>query len=82
MTVYVSLPMRGVSGGDGQDAADGARLALSEAGGESGEREVRAVFLDDHEGNIEGARRAGLHTILVGTERALALAELDELLAE
>ena len=40
----------------------------------------RAVFLDDVEGNVVGARRAGLHAILVPDPPAPALAELDELL--
>jgi epoxide hydrolase-like predicted phosphatase len=40
----------------------------------------RAVFLDDAEGNLVGARRAGLHTVLVGDPPAGALAELDALL--
>lgn len=40
----------------------------------------RAVFLDDVEGNIAGARRAGLHTILVGDPPAAAFSELDVLL--
>ncbi len=39
-----------------------------------------AVFLDDVEGNLAGARLAGLHTILVGDPPAPALAELDLLL--
>lgn len=39
----------------------------------------RAVFLDDHEGNVAGAARAGLRTILVA-DPAAALAELDALL--
>ena len=39
-----------------------------------------AVFLDDAEGNLAGARLAGLHTILVGDPPAAALAELDALL--
>lgn len=39
-----------------------------------------AVFLDDVEGNLVGARRAGLHTILVDDPPAPALAELDRLL--
>ena len=39
----------------------------------------RAVFLDDAEGNVEGARRAGLAAILVD-EPAIALAELRALL--
>jgi epoxide hydrolase-like predicted phosphatase len=41
----------------------------------------RAVLLDDAPGNVAGAQRAGLHAILVGPEPALALAELDALLA-
>jgi putative hydrolase of the HAD superfamily len=39
-----------------------------------------AVFLDDSPGNVEGARRAGLHAIHVETPDQ-ALAELDELLS-
>jgi putative hydrolase of the HAD superfamily len=41
----------------------------------------RAVFLDDCVGNVEGARRAGLHGIVV-SDPAAAVRELDELLAE
>ncbi|MGH9138205.1 MAG: HAD family hydrolase [Acidimicrobiales bacterium] len=40
----------------------------------------KSVFLDDAPGNVEGARRAGLHAILVGPDPAPALAELDALL--
>ena len=40
----------------------------------------RAVFLDDVEGNLAGARLMGLHTILVGDPPATALVELDVLL--
>ena len=40
----------------------------------------RAVFLDDVEGNLVGARQAGLHTILVADDPIPALAELDALL--
>ncbi len=39
-----------------------------------------AVFLDDTPGNVEGAKRAGLHAILVDDPET-AVAELDELLA-
>ena len=46
LTVYVSLP---VGEPDGRDAADGARLALSDADGAAGDATVRAVFLDDSE---------------------------------
>ncbi|MEQ1788265.1 MAG: HAD family phosphatase [Acidimicrobiales bacterium] len=41
---------------------------------------TQAVFLDDAPGNVEGARRAGLHAILVD-DPAAAVAELDALLA-
>ena len=40
---------------------------------------ARAVFLDDHPGNVDGARRAGLAAILVA-DPADAVAELDALL--
>jgi branched-chain amino acid transport system substrate-binding protein len=46
LTVYVSMPM---GEPDGRDAADGARLALSDASGKAGDATVRAVFLDDSE---------------------------------
>jgi epoxide hydrolase-like predicted phosphatase len=39
----------------------------------------RAVFLDDFPGNVEAARRFGLHAILVGEDPAPAFAELDRL---
>ena len=39
------------------------------------------VLLDDLEGNVEGARAAGWHGILVGADHAAAIAELDDLLA-
>jgi putative hydrolase of the HAD superfamily len=41
----------------------------------------RAVFLDDTDGNVEGARRAGLHAILV-VDPDDALDHLDELLRQ
>jgi len=40
----------------------------------------QAVFLDDSPGNVEGAKRAGLHAILVDDPET-AVRELDELLA-
>ena len=52
-------------------------VALERLGGVS---PSAAVFLDDAPGNVEGARRAGLHAILV-TDPTAALAELDALLA-
>ncbi|HVF31965.1 MAG TPA: HAD family phosphatase [Acidimicrobiales bacterium] len=52
-------------------------VALDRLGGIAPEA---AVFLDDAPGNVEGARRAGLHAIHV-EDVAIALAELDTLLA-
>lgn len=48
--VYVSLPLTGPRAPQGSDAADGARLALEQAGGEAGTLEVEASFLDDAKG--------------------------------
>jgi branched-chain amino acid transport system substrate-binding protein len=56
VTVYVSLPLRGVSGDDGRDAADAAEMALADAGAEAAGREVRAVVLDDTQGNARDAQ--------------------------
>jgi epoxide hydrolase-like predicted phosphatase len=39
------------------------------------------VFLDDAEGNIDGARQVGMQAILVGSDHRPALAELEALLA-
>ncbi|MBA2239978.1 MAG: ABC transporter substrate-binding protein [Solirubrobacterales bacterium] len=48
--IYVSLPLSGSVAGDGQDAADGAELALAEAGGEVAGVELRMELLDDAKG--------------------------------
>jgi ABC-type branched-subunit amino acid transport system substrate-binding protein len=48
--VYVSLPLTGPRGADGNDAAEGARLALEQAGGRAGSIEVTAQYLDDAKG--------------------------------
>src|SRR4051794_18995348 len=52
VTVYVSLPTTGPHGGEGRDAADGARLALESAQGKAGSIQVRAIFLDDAKGEV------------------------------
>ena len=52
-------------------------LALAELGGVD---PARSVFLDDYPGNVEAARRVGMFGILVDTDPAGALAELDQLL--
>ena len=51
-------------------------LALEQLGDVS---PARAVFLDDHPGNVAGAERAGLAAVLVD-DPAVAIAELRELL--
>ncbi len=51
VTVYVSNPLRGPEGSQGRDVADGARLALADAGGKVGELAVRARYLDDTGGH-------------------------------
>jgi branched-chain amino acid transport system substrate-binding protein len=50
VSVYVSLPLTGPRGGDGREAADGARLALEQAHEKAGSIQVRATFLDDAKG--------------------------------
>lgn len=55
-TVYVSLPLRGPSGPDGRDAADGARLALADAKNACGGTRIEARYLDDTEGPATIAR--------------------------
>ncbi len=40
------------------------------------------VLVDDFEANVEGARRAGWHAILVGSDHAAAMTALAALLAE
>ena len=53
-------------------------LALERLGGVEARR---AVFLDDYEGNVEAARRVGIHGIHVGDDYGAALEELRDLLA-
>jgi branched-chain amino acid transport system substrate-binding protein len=47
LTVYVSVPRHGVEASAGQAVAAGVRLALADAGGRAGNRDVRLVDLDD-----------------------------------
>ena len=54
------------------------RIALARLGGIAPER---AVFLDDHEGNVVAARRLGLHGLLVESDPSPALAALEAMLA-
>ncbi len=47
LTVYLSLPFQGAAGAESQATADGARLALSRAGGRAGGFIVKLSVLDD-----------------------------------
>jgi branched-chain amino acid transport system substrate-binding protein len=56
LTVYVSAPLRGDGGEEGRAIVDGAKLALADAGGEAGELDVEAVYMDDTSGTGADAR--------------------------
>ena len=66
LTVYVSAPLRGESGGEGRAIVNGAKLALEDAGGEAGGVDVEPVYMDDTGGQggwdpvvvADNARRA------------------------
>lgn len=58
LAVYVSLPLRGVDGAAGRDAADGARMALSDARGEAGGIQIEARYLDATQGADRSPRWA------------------------
>src|SRR3954470_4446268 len=47
LTVYMSTPAQGIEARAGQAAASGAQLALADAHGRAGERDVRLVRLDN-----------------------------------
>lgn len=46
LAIYVSAPLTGPAGTDGRDIADGARLAVDDAGGEAGGIELKVEYLD------------------------------------
>jgi branched-chain amino acid transport system substrate-binding protein len=79
VTVYVSLPLTGPRGADGRDAADGARLALQEAGGEASSIEVRARYLDDAKGKPWDAVAVGQNARMAVQDSSAAgyIGELD-----
>jgi HAD superfamily hydrolase (TIGR01509 family) len=55
------------------------RFALNALGGVAPER---AVFLDDHQGNIDAALAVGLQGVLVEAESTSALAALERILSD
>jgi len=80
LTIYVSAPLSGPAAKDGQDAADGAKLALADAGDEAGGIAVEADLLDVAGRNesrsdpVTAARNAR-----AATEDSTAIAYLGEL---
>lgn len=47
---------------------------------EMGVQAAEAVFLDDHQGNVDAARALDIRSVTVGTDIEAALAELEEML--
>lgn len=78
LTVYLSAPLRGPSASDGRDVADGARMALDDAGGEAGGTPVRLVVLGDADRSGATAARAGANA-RTATEDSTAIAYVGEL---
>ena len=58
LTVYVSAPLRGESGAEGQAIVNGAKLALADAQGEAAGLDVEAIYMDDTGGDGDSARWA------------------------
>jgi branched-chain amino acid transport system substrate-binding protein len=85
VSVYVSLPLTGPRAADGNDAADGARLALEQldghAGGHgrAGDLEVEATFLDDAKGKVwdPAAVSANARRAVQDSSTAAYIGELD-----
>jgi branched-chain amino acid transport system substrate-binding protein len=79
VAVYVSLPLTGPRAADGRDAADGARLALEQAGGRAGSLQVRAHYLDDARGRPWDAVAVGenARTAVQDHTTAAYIGELD-----
>ena len=78
LTVYLSTPLRGPTVGDGRDVADGARLALDDAGGEAADTPMRLVVLGDAGADGADAARAGANA-RTATEDSTAIAYIGEL---
>jgi branched-chain amino acid transport system substrate-binding protein len=79
VAVYVSLPLTGPRAVDGRDAADGARLALEDAGGKAGSLVVRAHYLDDARGRPWDAVAVGENARMAVQDHTTAayIGELD-----
>lgn len=79
LDVYVSAPLTGPRADDGRDVADGAQLALEDAGGEAGGVEVSLEVLDDatREGWDAAATGANARTATEDTAAIAYIGELD-----
>ncbi len=78
LTVYLSAPLRGPSAADGRDVADGARMALDDAGGGAADTPVRLVVLGDAGADGADAALAGANA-RTATEDSTAIAYVGEL---
>lgn len=78
LTVYLSAPLSGPSTDDGRDIADGAELALADAGGEAAGTAVDLEVLDDAGSGGWDAARAGANARRA-TQDSTAIAYLGEL---
>jgi len=78
LSIYLSSPLRGPLAADGHDVADGARLALADAGREAGGVDVRLRVLDDAGSGGSEAALAGANARRA-TEDSTAIAYLGEL---
>jgi branched-chain amino acid transport system substrate-binding protein len=78
LSVYLSAPLSGPASGDGRDIADGARLALDEAGGEVGGTRIRLVVRSDADEHGANAAMAGANARRA-TEDSTAIAYVGEL---
>jgi len=78
LSIYLSAPLRGPVAADGRDVADGARLALADAGAEAGGVTVELKVLDDAGSGGSAAALAGANARRA-TEDSTAIAYLGEL---
>lgn len=78
LTVYLSAPLRGPEAAAGRDLADGARLALADAGGEAGGVDVTLEIRNDAVARGWDAAEVGANARLA-TEDTTAIAYIGEL---
>lgn len=79
LTIYVSVPLRGERASEGRAIANGARLALQEAGGRVGELRIRALYLDDTDGGPRWSPVASAANARRAAEDSRAIGYIGEL---